>query len=85
MAALAGATGIDGRPSVVEAKRRRRTGRVVSIYRAEEEGLDPAGGPYATVCEDHGTICNHRTLAAARAHAPHADWCEPCAEETGCF
>ena len=63
---------------LIESKRRRATGTVVSIYRAEEADLDPEGGPYVTVCEDHGTICNHETLTLARQHAPYAEWCENC-------
>lgn len=63
---------------LIESKKRRATRTVVSIYRAEEGGFDPDGGPYVTICEDHGTICNHRTLALARSHAPWAEWCEDC-------
>ena len=68
--------------SLIESKKRRATGTVVSIYRAEEAGFDPEGGPYVTVCEDHGTICNHSTLALARFHAPRAEWCEECQIES---
>lgn len=57
------------------------TGHVVGLYRAEEASLDPEGGPYATVCEQHHTICNHRTLRLARLHLDSAGWCEACQAE----
>lgn len=59
-------------------RRSRSTGTIVSLFRAIEAGLDPEGGPYATVCEDHGTILNHRTYALARRHLPTCGWCEAC-------
>lgn len=61
-------------------RRSRRTGMLVSLYAAEQAGLDPAGGPWATVCEDHGAIANHATLDLARAHLPAVEWCEACQE-----
>lgn len=48
------------------------------LYDAEKAGLDTAGGRWVTVCEKHGTLCNHRSLEAARKHLPYADWCEAC-------
>jgi hypothetical protein len=62
----------------VQRRRCQVTGTIVSIYHAATAGLDPAGGPWATICQDHGTICNHRTLDLARAHATTPEWCEPC-------
>ncbi len=50
----------------------------VSIYRATEAGLDPGGGKYVTVCEKHGTLCNHQTLKLANLHLRAVDWCEAC-------
>lgn len=50
----------------------------VSIYRATEAGLDPDGGKYVTVCEEHGTLCNHQTLKLANLHLRAVDWCEAC-------
>lgn len=61
-------------------RRSRRTGTLVSLYAAEQADLDPAGGPWATVCEDHGAIANHATLDLARAHLPAVEWCEACQE-----
>lgn len=62
-------------------RRSRRTGTLVGLYAAAQAGLDPAGGPWATVCEDHGAIANHATLELARAHLPAVEWCETCQEQ----
>jgi hypothetical protein len=69
---------------LIESKRRRYTGTVVNIYRAEEALMDPAGGPYTCICQEHGTICNFQTLWMARHHAVVASWCEPCSLEVWC-
>lgn len=50
----------------------------VALFAAVQAGLDPAGGPWATACLTHGAICNHATLALARAHLGTAGWCEAC-------
>lgn len=63
---------------LIECRMRQATGTLISIYKATEAGFDPAGGEWVTVCENHGAICNHETLAMARAHAPYGEWCEPC-------
>lgn len=65
---------------VRQRRRSQHTGATVTLYdtQAPENIFDPAGGRWVTVCEDHGAICNHETLALARAHAPHCEWCEPC-------
>ena len=42
---------------LIESKRRRLTKTVVSIYCARDAELDPDGGAYVTVCEDHGSLC----------------------------
>jgi len=57
----------------------KETGTVSVLYEANEAGLDPAGGRWATVCEDHGAICNHPTRRLADRHLPYPDgWCEDC-------
>lgn len=34
---------------------------------------------WATVCDDHGNVCGHATLALAMSAAPEPDgWCEDC-------
>lgn len=65
---------------LIQRRKSQAFGVVVSIYKAEEAGLDPCGGPYVTVCDAHGSLCNHETLREARAHAPHLNWCEECME-----
>lgn len=61
--------------------RRTRQGAVVGIYNAREAHLDEAGGAWATICEDHGVVVNHDTLALARWHASDPiGWCEECRE-----
>lgn len=65
-------------------RRCRRTGHMVGIYYGPEAELDTDDGrqPWSTVCEEHGTVCCHETLALARWHAPYADeWCEECMAE----
>lgn len=48
------------------------------IYKAHEAGLDPSGGNWLTVCEVHGTLCNHTSLKLARASMKSPDFCEAC-------
>jgi hypothetical protein len=50
----------------------------VVVYRAADQGLDTAGGPYATVCETHKTVVNSTNLPRARAAMKHPDFCEDC-------
>jgi hypothetical protein len=58
----------------------RSTGTLVVVVGTEEQGLDPeGGGPWTTICDDHGTICQHETLRLARYFAPcPEEWCEDC-------
>lgn len=66
---------------LVEAKVRRQTKRVVSIYLGDEAGLDTCGGeyPFSTVCEDHSQVICHETLSLAKGHAADPmGWCEVC-------
>lgn len=63
---------------IVQRRKSRGFGVWVSIWEAEKGGFDPAGGPYVTFCEDHGSICNHDTLKVALDHAPALEWCEDC-------
>lgn len=45
--------------------------------RAETLGVDPEGGPWAVVCDDHGTVVNVDT--AARARTTHTrEFCDAC-------
>lgn len=59
----------------------RRTGYQVGLYKADQAGMDPESGTWATVCEKHSTICNHESLALARSHlGDPTTWCELCQE-----
>lgn len=63
-------------------RKNRQTGTMISVGRAEDLGVDPSAGPWATICEDHGLIVNHRTRALAESHAPDPlGWCEGCRED----
>lgn len=61
--------------------RSRRTGAVVMVGTAEDLSLCDDGGRWVTICCTHWTVCNHTTLADARAHAPAVQWCEDCEED----
>lgn len=50
----------------------------MGVYKAEEAGMDPDGGKWATVCEEHSTILNSDTRAGAEAAASWPDWCGEC-------
>ncbi|KWT98023.1 MULTISPECIES: hypothetical protein [unclassified Variovorax] len=60
----------------------RKTGHLVGLYSAAQADLDESGGPWATICEAHGHVVNHPTLALAKAHlGDPTGWCETCMEE----
>jgi hypothetical protein len=64
-------------------RKSRATGHLVGLYHAEQALLDADAGPWATVCEVHGHIVNHPTLALARSHlGDPTGWCESCMAET---
>lgn len=74
-------TDVLGNAGLIEVRVRRQTGRIVSIYNNAEQGLNDNVGtePYSTVCEDHGGLVSHRTLALARSWAAEPlTWCESC-------
>lgn len=50
----------------------------VVIYEAEAQGIDPAGGRYAIVCETHSTIAKATSLPTARGIMKAVDFCEAC-------
>ena len=64
-------------------RKARQTGHYVGVYDAAYLGLSIFdGGPYVTVCEEHGTNKHHRTLEAAqKAAAKPLAWCEECRAE----
>jgi hypothetical protein len=60
-------------------RRSRSTGYLVGLYHADQAQLDSSSGPWATICEEHGHVINHDTLALARSHlADPAGWCDLC-------
>lgn len=71
--------------------RSRQTGTTVITGHAVELGLDPGLSDYDgiehtrwyNVCEEHGFLVGHQTLALARSFAsvPN-EWCEACQEIT---
>ena len=62
-----------------EWRKNRRTGTTVAIYDGLAAAMDTDAGRWQTVCEDHGAILSHETLALARYHAAAPDeWCEGC-------
>jgi len=75
---------INGLAGCVVQRKSRRTGRLVGLYHADQAGMDLESGAWSTVCEEHSTICNHKTLAHARAHLGDPTmWCELCQEHDG--
>lgn len=67
--------------------RNRRTGTMI----ATGHGTDPrillsvdGDGPWFNICDDHGCIVSHTTLALARSFAAAPDeWCDDCRITTG--
>lgn len=55
----------------------------VGVYDGREAGMDTDAGRWQTVCEAHGGIISHQSLALANEHAPHpGEWCEWCMDVT---
>lgn len=66
----------------VSQRRSQVTKTLVGVYHSEQAGLenDPTA-KWMTVCEDHGYLVGHPTLAIANSHAPVPnEWCETCKE-----
>jgi hypothetical protein len=60
------------------------TGTTVGIYKAEDAYLDPTGGKWVLICEEHGTYINVRTMKDALEWAAHPEeWCEVCQSHEG--
>lgn len=59
----------------------RQTGTKVTVGTADEMWLDPEGGKWAVICEEHGIILSTETRKLAESHATDpAGWCEQCRE-----
>ena len=60
----------------------RSTGTLVLVLDGEPAGLDTEGGRWQTICDDHGGICSHDTLALASSFASAPEqFCESCADQ----
>lgn len=58
------------------------TGKHVSVYDGEKQGLDTDGGKYTIVCHAHSNTLSHGNRSHATWLARNAtDWCEGCMEE----
>lgn len=70
----------NGLAGCVTQRKARQTGTLVGVYQANQAGMesDPET-PWATVCEEHGNLVCHPTLAFAMGHAADPQgWCEDC-------
>lgn len=56
----------------------RASGATISWGRADAFGMDGSDGPWAAVCEDHGSIAHFDTATLARSHAAVPEWCAEC-------
>jgi hypothetical protein len=53
--------------------------RRVTVYLADEQGIDVGGCKYAIVCDEHGDLWGANTRADAEDLMRHPDeWCLPC-------
>lgn len=72
-----------GSAAIVSRSKARSTGTTVVVEDTwhRDSVLDPDGGRWATVCEDHAGVCNHETQATARSFAASPEeWCPTCQE-----
>ncbi len=68
----------------VQQRRCRQNGRLIGVYNGAQGDMDTDGGtlPWSTVCEEHGQVIAHPTLALALGHASDPEgWCEQCMAE----
>ena len=64
-------------PGRVKQSQSRTTGQPVSLYYAEQAGIE-ADHPWVVVCETHGEQASYPTLRLAEKHIPLGDWCAAC-------
>lgn len=61
----------------------RDSGSMIVVLDGEAARMDTFSGRWQTVCDDHGTVISHETLALARAHAADSmSWCDACRGES---
>jgi hypothetical protein len=58
-------------------RRNRQTGTLLTVDRADDQGLDDEGGAWVVICEPHCTLINVDTRAAAETVYP-LDFCDLC-------
>ena len=66
-----------GVPGRVKQSQSRTTGQPVSLYYAEQAGIE-ADHPWVVVCETHQQQASYPTLRQAEKHIPLGDWCAAC-------
>jgi hypothetical protein len=65
-----------------QARVARETGTLILVLDGGAANLDTVAGRWQTICDDHGYVISHETLALARSHAANPlGWCEDCADE----
>lgn len=70
-----------GYVGLLQMRRARSTGTMVGVYNRDGMGTGEDELKYTTVCEDHGTLVGHPSLALAKSHAPCPEgWCDECRE-----
>lgn len=69
-----------GLSGCVQQQRARSTGTLVGVYHGPQASIEVAPEqPWVSVCEEHGVLAAHSTLALAKYHAADpAGWCEEC-------
>lgn len=73
----------NGLAGCVTQQKSRETGLLVGLYNAEQANLDAFAGSWATVCETHRHIINHKTLTLAKYHLSNpTGWCDECGKNT---
>ncbi len=69
---------LNGLAGCVTTRRNHITKDPVSVYHGEQSGM---GEGWVTVCEKHGSICEHTTLAGALHQMAVPEWCAQCQPE----
>ena len=71
----------DNRAGCVSISKAHSTGTRVGIYNNAQAGMCDEGGPWSTVCEDHGRVMAHDSITLAKDFASSPEeWCEQCQE-----
>jgi flagellar basal body rod protein FlgF len=64
---------------VIRTRRTRDTGELLTVCRPADVDMDPDGGGWMTICEDHGTLSYSRTQQLA-LDTRGMDFCDDCRE-----